>query len=230
MLREIINAFRRRDLSSNLAARLGEMLEAGQWMFDQASLVLTRRANWSELADRLYERDRAINRAEQEIREAIVAFFAVRQTGGVLACLVMMSVAKDAERIGDLCKNIFEVGRFYAEPFEHREFFGPLDEVRTAVGGLFEPTRRSFLDDDAPAAKRVIREGRSLSKQCDMFIHQLLGLHGDFRPDEAVAYVLLARHYKRVAGHLSNIATGVVSPIPMMDFPGKGKDPEPAGD
>jgi phosphate uptake regulator len=35
-----------------------------------------------------------------------------------------------------------------------------------------------------------------------------------------VAYVLLARHYKRVAAHLSNIATSVVSPVPLLDFPG----------
>jgi phosphate uptake regulator len=35
----------------------------------------------------------------------------------VAACLALMSVAKDAERIGDYCKNVFEVGQFYKEDF-----------------------------------------------------------------------------------------------------------------
>ena len=35
----------------------------------------------------------------------------------VLTVLALISVAKDAERIGDYCKNLFEVGRFYDEGF-----------------------------------------------------------------------------------------------------------------
>ena len=38
--------------------------------------------------------------------------------------------------------------------------------------------------------------------------------------DEAVAYVLLARFYKQVAAHLGNIASSVVSPVPLMDYGG----------
>jgi phosphate uptake regulator len=30
--------------------------------------------------------------------------------------------------------------------------------------------------------------------------------------------VLLARFYKRVAAHLGNIASSVVSPVPMIDY------------
>ena len=35
---------------------------------------------------------------------------------------------------------------------------------------------------------------------------------------EAVAYSLLARHYKRVSSHLANVATAVLGRIEDLDF------------
>lgn len=230
MLKEIAEAFRRKDLMKELAGRVGDMLEAGHWMFEQAVRVLTREAQWSEVVEPLYERDRTINRAVQGVREAIVTHLTVGNMADFIPCLVLMNVVKDAERIGDLCKNIVEVGKFYKNPYEHHEFWGPLDEIRQAVDKLFEPARRCFLADDPPEAKKVVRESGNLRKQCDLLIQQLLSLHGDFRADEAVAYCLLARHYKRVLAHLSNIATAVVSPVPLLDFPGTKRKDDDAED
>jgi phosphate uptake regulator len=45
-------------------------------------------------------------------------------------------------------------------------------------------------------------------------------VHEQLAADEAVAYVLLSRFYKRVSAHLANIATSVVSPVPMLDYHG----------
>jgi phosphate uptake regulator len=36
---------------------------------------------------------------------------------------------------------------------------------------------------------------------------------------EAVAYSLLARHYKRVAAHISNICTAITGEIEELDYP-----------
>jgi phosphate uptake regulator len=224
MLKEILAAFSRKDVINEMSQRVGEMLEAGQWMFEQASEVIIRSKPWAQLADPLYNRDRTINRAEQEIRGTIVTHLSVGNTDDLAPCLMMMNVVKDAERIGDLCKNIFEVGKFYADPFEHEEFSRPLDEIRATVGEMFALTRKTFLEHTKGDAREVIQEGRDTGNKCDLLIQQLLRRHENIAPHEAVAYVLLARHYKRVAIHLSNIATSVVSPVPLLDFPGKADD------
>ncbi len=223
MLKELINAFRRKDILDELTGRVGEMLDAGLWMFEKASDVLMRESDWNEQADPLYQRDQEINRIEREIREKIVTHLTVSATvpGDALPCLMLMNVVKDAERIGDYCKNIFEVGKFYVEPFEHQEFWQPLKGIRDDVAGLFPHAREAFIEDDSSVAKRAIARCRDIGQQSDMIIQQLLKLHDNIHADEAVAYVLLARHYKRVAAHLSNIATSVVSPVPMLDFPKK---------
>jgi len=221
MLKEIIDAFRHKDVISELSVQVGEMLEAGRWMFEQASDVLMRKADWHATCDPLYTRDRQINEIEQGIRERIVTHLSVGNQADLGPCLALMNVVKDAERIGDYCKNIFEVGRFYRGSFSHRSFAEPLDDIRQKITSLFEPIRQAFIELDTDKAEGILQETSIVVKQCDLIVQQLLVLDDSFDASEAVAYVLLARHYKRVEAHLSNIALGVISPVALLDFPSK---------
>ena len=221
MLKEILRAFRHKDVVKDLSVRIGEMLDAGKWMFEQACDVLMRKADWNTTCDSLYARDRQINEIEQSIRESIMTHLSLGNQADLGPCLVLMSVVKDAERIGDYCKNIFEVGRFYEGSFSHRSFAQPLDDIRQKITSLFEPTKQAFIDLDADKAEGILQETSGVVKQCDLIVQQLLVLDDSFGASEAVAYVLLARHYKRVEAHLSNIAISVMSPVAMLDFPGK---------
>jgi phosphate uptake regulator len=218
MLKEIVNAFRKKDVVNELTGRFAEMLGASHWMFDQACSCLMGQTRTEEISESLYARDRDINRIEREIRERILTHLSVGNESDLAPCLALMSLVKDAERIGDYCKNIYEVSKFSKATFTHREFAEPLDEIRGKISGLFEPVREAFLAQDTARAKRLRDEAHDLSLRCDMIVQQLLQVDADFPSAEAVAYVLLARHYKRVEAHLWNIATGVISPIPMLDF------------
>ena len=221
MLRELINAFRRRDVVGELESQIGQMLDAGQWMFEKVADVLTRQVDPSEIAQQLYEKDRRINEIEQNIREQIITHLNLGNQCDLAPGLVLMNVVKDAERIGDYCKNIFEVGKFYRGSFQHREYHEPLQQIRHSITDLFAPAKEAFLNADSKIAKRILRKTEGLTKECDMIIQQLLSTEGPLPAGEAVAYVLLARHYKRVEAHLSNIATSIVSPMPLLDFRGK---------
>ena len=220
MLREVFNLFRRKDVVQDLTGQIARMIELGQWMFQRVGSVLKETENWEAAETELYEKDREINTLEQSIRERVVGHLSVDNRMDLGPCLVLMSVVKDAERIGDYCKNIYEVGSFFEHEYTHGEFVGPLTEIRDEIDGLFPAVLRAIGEDDKPGARDVTTAARSIGQRCEMVVHQLLGLRGDFPADEAVAYVLLARHYKRVAAHLSNIATSVVSPVPLLDFPG----------
>ena len=226
MLKEIIRAFRHKDVIKELAAQVGDMLDAGAWMFEQAGTALAHEVDWNAICDPLYERDRQINGIEQSIREKIVTHLSVGNQGDMAPCLVLMNVVKDAERIGDYCKNIFEVGRFYQHEYTHPEYARTLDDIRTQTVPLFADARKAFVAADARLAKRIMDIASKLRARCDVVIRQLLSVHDQIAPDEAVAYVLLARFYKRVAAHLANIATSVVSPVPMLDYRGKMPDAE----
>src|SRR5690606_1755206 len=121
----------------------------------------------------------------------------------VPASLALISVARDAERIGDYCKNVFEVARFYRQPFHVARYHEPLEDIRTRVKTLFAEVRDAFRRTDAKAAEVAIGKGRDLRTLCDAIIEQLLRDETNIETHEAVAYSLLARNYKRVADQLS---------------------------
>ena len=221
MLRELLNALRKSDPLGEMIAEVGQMLEAGRWMFEKSSEVLLRRARWKDVAEDLYDRDHQVNHIEQKVREEIITHLSMGHQADLCACLVLMSVVKDAERIGDYCKNIFEVGKLFDREYTCPHFSKPLEEVRVLVEPLFARTAKAFIEADRPLARNVLDTAGGLTRTCNVLIHQLLSTDAEMHADEAVAYVLLARFYKRVSAHLANIATAVVSPVPMLDYVGK---------
>jgi len=227
MLRELLNALKKTDPLGRMIGEVGQMLRAGRWMFGKSSQVLLRTARWEAVADELYARDRQINRTEQKVREEIITHLSLGNQADLCACLVLMSVVKDAERIGDYCKNIFEVGKLFDREYTCPQFARPLEEVREAVEPLFLQTAKAFIDADRALARNVVNSAGSVTRTCDVLIHQFLSTDLQMHADEAVAYVLLARFYKRVAAHLGNLASSVVSPVPMIDYRQGAEVPEP---
>jgi len=218
MLKELLDAWRGRDALTEMFADFDQMLDSTDWMFERAVEVFFSRVDWQPVQDPLYERDKKVNKAERRIRARIVKHLTVQPGADVPACLVLMSVVKDAERIGDYCKNIFEVGKFYTREFTTARYIEPLEKMRAGVEELFAQTRRAFSTSDVEAARGVLEAFGVFSKQCDGLIQNLLQERDHVPPDEGVAYSLLARHMKRIGAHLSNIATAVVAPVHRLDY------------
>jgi len=218
MLRELLAAWRGRDALSQMFDEFDRMLAETEWMFQQAVEVFFSRVDWQAVQDPLYERDKQVNHLEQSIRAQIVKHLTVRPEANLGACLVLMSVVKDAERIGDYCKNIFEVGKFYEREFTKRRYLEALEGIRGRTQDLFTHARKAFGESDVDVAREVLAAFGQLGKECDLLIRELLRERDTIPTDEAVAYSLLARHMKRIGAHLANIATAVVAPIHRLDY------------
>lgn len=221
MFRELLSAFKAGksgDTLDRAFSQLIEMLDHGQWMFIRANEVLRGVATADEVKDSLYRRDQSINELERSVRRKILRHLVINPGEDVAACLALMSVVKDAERIGDYCKNVFEVGRFYKEGFHVPEYHNALEEVRVDTRELFGTVSKAFKNSDEALAKQAIATAHSIRRRCDTVIEKLLGDDTQTQTHEAVAYSLLARHYKRVAGHLENIATAVLGQLDELDF------------
>ena len=144
-------------------------------------------------------------------------------------CLVLMSVVKDAERIGDYCKNLFQVAEQFTGQYTRGEYTVPLDDLAGQVDQLFPVVREAFTEASKSQSKLAVTDTTTLRKQCDLLVKQLLTPGGSAAPEEAAALILRARFCKRIAAHLGNIATSVNNPVPMLDYAGKKPldEPEP---
>jgi len=227
MLRELLRAWRMRDPMKNMLRQFDDMLEHAQWMFTQACAVLEGRADVKDVRDPVFDRDQNINELQREIRREIVTHLSVEPGANVSACLALMSIVKDAERIGDYCKNIFDLAEVYDRPLLAGAYSAPLAEIRREILAFFEMTRQAFASSDEAVAREVVRRKSAISKQVDLLIGQLV--RDRLETADAVAYALLARHFKRISSHLANIASSVYAPLEAIDYSDEPADPGAGG-
>jgi len=165
--------------------------------------------------DEFFERDKEINAREKDIRRRIVEHLSLRHDVDVPACLVLMSVVKDAERIGDYSKNIYEVACLYTMGFRTGPYVLRLKQLRTEVEGFFDKVRAVFAEADGLAALVLIQQTKEVGWRADQMIERLI--RDELPTQKAVAFALLSRYFKRVAAHLGNICTSVTGPVHEMD-------------
>ena len=216
MLKELMEAWRGRDLLTRMLGEFEEMLVEAEWMYRTAWGVVYYEVAPKQVEAEIYARDKKVNRMQRRVRRQIIEHLTLRPEANLAACLVLMSVVKDAERIGDYCKNIFQVTDMCTRGFEHGTYIDPLRHILSEIKGVFGRAREAFATADVHLAEQVMATCRSLTKRCDLLISQLI--RDTVPTEQAVAYTLLSRHFKRVASHLTNIASAVVSPVHLIDF------------
>ncbi len=219
MLREIFSAFARETAIDRAFGELDEMLREGAWMFERANEVLHARVAAEDAETAIYERDRRINELERSIRRKVLRHLTVNPGYDVPVSLALMSVARDAERIGDYCKNVFEIGRFYTRGFHVARYHDPLEGIYAELTEIFAELAAACRDPERQEDARACHtRTREIQRRCDRLIEELFQDEQEIEFHEAVAYSLLARHYKRVAAHLTNIASAVLGELADLDF------------
>jgi phosphate transport system protein len=201
-----------------MRAEFGQMLDAGRHVFDTAANALLGGTELAVIRQDLFETDQRINRAEQQIRREIVVHATVHGVAEFPPCLVLMSIVKDAERVGDYAKNIFDLAELSPHPptGEHKD---RLVKLKDRISRVMASCREIFDSHARGQAADLIREAQEIEDFCDDQVRQLI--RGEESVDLAAAYVLAYRYFKRVVSHTCNVASSVVEPIDKLDFPQK---------
>lgn len=226
MLKQILQLFRGSDpLRATLKMFTG-MISDSRWMYDNVLDVYTGKIEPQDLEADLYARDNGINATERTIRRRLVEYSSITQKPDFGACLVLMSVAKDAERIGDYIKNMFEIAvhiRTSAERNPDTDL--EAHQLRSQLLPLFDATSESFLASNREMAQQTLESARAIARDAEEMVWQIAE-RDDLPVKAAVFHAVSARHVKRIASHLGNIATAVVQPVDWLDYadePGGGK-------
>ncbi|MBN1345812.1 MAG: PhoU domain-containing protein [Phycisphaerae bacterium] len=214
MLSRILELWRGKSLVSQMVDEFMEMLRLSKSMFDSITEVKLSGGDVEGVREDVFAADMAINRLEQSIRRKIVVHLSVQSDKDVSACLILMSVAKDAERLGDYTKNVFEVFRDGPD-LEPGLYYDQLLKLCGDISAAFANVADVFKNSDAKAARQLKESNYRLEKQCDAVINELLG---GAEVQAGVAYALLFRFFKRILGHMSNIVSSVVMPVDKIDY------------
>ena len=217
MFKELIEALRRRPLLGQMWSEMEEMLGDAVDMYRPIADVLAGREEMTQAThDRVYETDKRINHLQRKVRKQLVAHLAMTPGSDVPISLVLMSITKDAERVGDICKNLLEVAEAASTPPGTGSYGERVRELLAEGEALFEPTVTGTINSDKDTACEAVESARNLAKKCDAMISDLME---DTLPTrDAVLLTLLARYLKRISLHLSNIASSVVMPLHRLDY------------
>jgi phosphate transport system protein len=213
----VFSLFRRGDADGLEAAeaKLVQMLADDRHSFDVATATLLTGADTSVVGPDIRESDSRVNRAERELRQALVVHASVHGTSRVAAILVYMSVVKDVERIGDYAKNIYDVaaqGVNLSDAPDH----AVLIEYRDRISSMISEASTIFAKDDREAAADFIKEADELLDEFDGHVSALVVSEAPGK--EAVPRALLFRYYKRIVAHLMNLLSAVVMPLDRLDY------------
>ncbi len=224
MFKNLLGFWKGKDFLSQVFGDFKDMLDDAECMFDLVCDNLLEHTEDPELKKKVYEIDNRINVRQKDIRKRIVEHLSLQPTVDVAACLVLMSVVKDAERLGDYAKNLYRVTEFLEKPLDRalfEKYFGQLDvDIRT----LFAQTKEAFIEGDEDKAQSAWDYEKRIAKLCNHVVTELAD--SQLTVNEAVCLALIARYLKRIVAHLVNIATSFILPLSDLDYYDEQRLPE----
>jgi phosphate uptake regulator len=217
MLRELLSILRSDDPLGAMGEEFRRMLNLTYDMTMLAGEIYFGKKPSPEERSHIYKEDRQVNILERKIRKLVVAHLSVPSNrASVPYCLILMSLVKDVERLGDYAKNLSEVVDIYPDPLPDDDHVRELQEIRVGVERSFHAAYEVFATSDREKALELILAGRELAHRTDALLAKVA--KGPYDAGTATALVLGARYYKRIGGHVLNVLSSVVMPVHKVDY------------
>ena len=216
MFRNLMAFWKGKNFLTEVLEEFKQMLNDTRSMFESVCEALIEGRQDPKLREKTYKLDKRVNLLEKEIRKRIVEHLSIQPAVDVPVSLVLMSVVKDAERIGDYCKNLYEIIDLLDKPLKRDRFQELFDDIDEKILETFEKTQKAFIESDEKVAKEILYLERGIVKNCDEIVKKVA--KSNLSTNEAVCLALTARYLKRVAAHLTNIGSSVILPVSDLDF------------
>ncbi len=170
-----------------------------------------------------YSIDKQVKKREIEIREKILKHLAFgADKVDIAPALSLSSIVIDIERIGDYCKNMFELAEIYPEKLDEDSYIQKLKEMSEEISHEFDVTYLAFKEADEEKAEYVMKKHLEINKILENLLREVA--KDDFlKPRKAIIIALLTRYLKRVSAHLKNVASSIVNPYPKISFQPESK-------
>ncbi|MDX1493691.1 MAG: PhoU domain-containing protein [Longimicrobiales bacterium] len=217
MLKELLSLFRSNDAIAQMGDDFQQMLAAARELTIRAGRIFWDEAGEADEPTAISKADVAINKLERSIRRQVITHLTLGSARrDVTYSLLLMSIVKDVERIGDYAKNLAEVRGEGGASIPSDANGDELRKLRSIVENAFERTSDVFRLSDAGGATELMTELRSVNRRCDQLIASVA--KGSYDAATTTSLVLGARYYKRIGSHILNVLSGVVMPLHKLDY------------
>lgn len=218
MYKKFLELFGKENLLDQAIETTIKMLETDREMY-LASVESLRQRDNTELPFDIYEKDKEINKYERKVRRNVLTHLTVSGTHNIVPGLVLVSIVIDVERIGDYTKNITELATAHPKKLHGGIFENDLTEIEQVVKERFDKITDVIANMDTSKARSMMSDHRNISSKCDRILHEIIDEKDkSLGPGDATVLALYFRYLKRIAAHLTNIASSIVNPFPRIGF------------
>ena len=215
MLRDILEAFKTKDELGELIAEFSTMLEQSAQIVREATEVYFGALDVPVDRKSFKHQDVKINKIERKIRKRLLFLLAGQSDGrDVPTGLLLMSLVKDAERIGDYAKDLAVLTSFAGGAAQAD--VTALKAIADEISGIVDALPKVFSESDQAAAVQLVRQGRTLADRCEDHLEKIAS--GPAYPGLA-SHLLGTQYYLRTLAHAMNILSGLVNPAPQARLP-----------
>ena len=164
-------------------------------------------------AERVIDRDEAVDAAEMEIDDLAISLLALQQpmARDLRFITMAMKISNDLERVGDHAVNIAEEVKFILEspPFP---VLPEIDEMSRIATGMLADALDSFVRLDSRLARAVCQRDDGVDELRDNIFRVLLThmMEDPRRISGGMDMVLVSRNLERIADLATNVAEDVV--------------------
>ena len=171
------------------------------------------RSHDSELCEKVFHGEQAINSVEREIDELAVDLLAMQQPMAVdlRFILAVIKINADLERVGDQAVNIAERARDLAG-LPAVELPADIPRMAATATGMVRQALEAFIRADADLAQQVLTSDNTVDRMKREVEAAMMAQikQAPAAARQALDTLLIARNLERVADHGTNIAEDVI--------------------
>jgi phosphate uptake regulator len=199
-----------------IEALIVQMIVDSRHTFDLAINTVVGGTDAATVGTEIRKTDRRVNKAERKVRRQLVIHTSVRgKRVDLPRVLVSMSVIKDAERIGDYAKNIWDLGNAGIDLSKAPDIDRLLG-MRDRTSRLIADCARIYGERDTESADRLLTKLDAVLDEYDDCVQEQI--ESPLTPRDAVPRALLCRYLKRITAHVMNLLTSLVMPVDRLDY------------
>jgi phosphate uptake regulator len=196
-------------------AQIVQMVRDSRTVFEASMAAVFGGGKSKETKAEVRQTDQGINRAQQDVRRTLMLHASVQGDVDLPLVLTYMSVVKDAERIGDYAKNLYDLAKFGVN-FEVAPDRAELEGYYKNVDRLLADAADAFEQSDSERAQQLIDKADGFLDDYDDHVRAAYESQGP--ASDAVARTLYYRFLKRITAHVMNLLTSLVMPVDRLDY------------
>lgn len=162
--------------------------------------------------------DKHLNELQQSARRGIILHLAASESADMPYALLLMSLVKDVERVGDYAKNLARIPSMTGQvgvPLPDTPLVQEIHRLADEIDAVSRMAPKLYADADGETAARLATEGDARAARLDQLIGEVARSEVD--AGTATRLTLTIRFYKRVQGHFLNVLTCMLVPLDRLD-------------